>query len=130
MAAAARVVAGARVAGARVAVGGGGGAGGGSGGGEVWVGNLHATVHNPAAAIRDGRLAAATVLRWAGGAPAILGGDFNERRFSLPGFSPAGGHDVDFVFLAGGLRAVGEVEVLERGRLSDHAPVAVTVAPG
>jgi endonuclease/exonuclease/phosphatase (EEP) superfamily protein YafD len=36
-------------------------------------------------------------------------------------------HDVDHVF-AGGLVPVGTAEVLERGRLSDHAPVRVSLA--
>jgi endonuclease/exonuclease/phosphatase family metal-dependent hydrolase len=94
----------------------------------VWVGNLHATVGNAEAAVRDSRLAAETLLGWAEGAPAILGGDFNVRELSLPGFELAGGHDVDDVFVRG-LRPLGEVEVLERGMLSDHAPVAVLLTP-
>jgi endonuclease/exonuclease/phosphatase family metal-dependent hydrolase len=97
-------------------------------GGSVWIGNLHATVHNDAAARRDSALAAASVLQWAAGAPAILGGDFNVRRLLLDGFTYAGGHDVDHVFVSAGL-AAGDAEVLERGRLSDHAPVAITVTP-
>ncbi len=102
-----------------------------AGGGGLWVGNLHATVHNAPAALRDIRLAAATALRWAGGAPAVLGGDFNVRSFGVPGFIWAGGHDVDHVFVAGSLAPVADsLTVLERGRLSDHAPVAVSlVAP-
>jgi endonuclease/exonuclease/phosphatase family metal-dependent hydrolase len=99
-----------------------------NGGGGLWIGNLHATVHDDAAARRDGALAAASVLEWAGRAPAIMGGDFNVRRLSLDGFAYGGGHDVDHVFVSGGLGA-GAVEVLDRGRLSDHAPVAVTVDP-
>jgi endonuclease/exonuclease/phosphatase family metal-dependent hydrolase len=105
------------------------GGGGGGGGGPLWVGNLHATVHDDAAARRDGALAAASVLEWAAGAPAILGGDFNVRRLGLDGFAYGGGLDVDHVFVSGGLGA-SDAEVLDRGRLSDHAPVAVSVAPG
>ncbi len=93
----------------------------------AWIGNLHATVHDDGAARRDGALAAATVLGWAAGEPVILGGDFNVRRLALDGFEYAGGHDVDLVFLRG-FRAAGEVHVLERGRLSDHAPVAIDVS--
>jgi endonuclease/exonuclease/phosphatase family metal-dependent hydrolase len=92
----------------------------------VWVGNLHATVHDVPAAARDCELAAATVLNWAGAEPAILGGDFNLRRLSLDGFVYAGGNDVDHLF-ARGLTARG-VQVLDRGYLSDHAPVAVECA--
>jgi endonuclease/exonuclease/phosphatase family metal-dependent hydrolase len=95
--------------------------------GPVWVGNLHATVHDDAAAVRDSRRAAATMLEWANGEPVLLGGDFNVRRLVLEGFVYAGGHDVDHVFVHG-LAADGEVAVLERGRLSDHAPVAVELS--
>lgn len=118
----------------------------------LWAGNLHATVHDHAAALRDARLGAATVLRWAGagagaeaeaeaeaaprGAEAapddphagavLLGGDFNVRTLSLDGFVHAAGHDVDHVY-AHGLVASGPAATLERGRLSDHAPVLVTL---
>jgi endonuclease/exonuclease/phosphatase family metal-dependent hydrolase len=92
----------------------------------VWIANLHATAHDGPAAVRDNDLAAATVLRWANGSPCLLGGDFNLRTLALAGFEHAGGHDVDHVFVAG-LRAAGPVEVLERGALSDHAPVRVSL---
>lgn len=91
-----------------------------------WIGNLHATVHDDPAARREGRTAAQALLGWASGAPAVLGGDFNVREFELPGMEPIGGHDVDQVFAAGLRRAAGP-EVLERGTLSDHAPVLVGV---
>ena len=93
----------------------------------VWIGNLHATVHNDAAARREGASAAQSVLGWAGPEPSLLGGDFNVRDFELPGMVPVGGHDVDHVFAAG-LSAAAPPEVLERGTLSDHAPVRVVVA--
>ena len=35
------------------------------------------------------------------------------------------GHDVDHVFIAGALEARGGAEILDRGTLSDHVPVAV-----
>ena len=92
--------------------------------GELWVGNLHATAHHDAAARRDDELAARTLLDWAGEGACVLGGDFNLRALELEGLRRAGGHDVDHVF-ARGLEAAGPVEVLERGMLSDHAPVAV-----
>jgi endonuclease/exonuclease/phosphatase family metal-dependent hydrolase len=95
----------------------------------VWIGNLHATVHDDAAARQEGALAAATLLGWAAGAPAILGGDFNVRRLALAGFAHAGGHDVDHVFVSSGVRAGADgPQVLDRGRLSDHAPVAVELS--
>jgi len=92
----------------------------------IWVGNLHATVHDAPAALRDSQLAAATTLEWAAGEPVVLGGDFNIRRLSLYGLDYLGGHDVDHVFV-GGLAGEGEPEVLECGRLSDHAPVSFRV---
>ncbi len=94
----------------------------------IWVVNLHATAHDGAAADRDGRLAAAAARRWAGAEPIVLGGDFNLRRPQWPEFTAVAGNDVDHIFIAGGLRLAGRPEVLDRGRLSDHAPVAVTVS--
>jgi endonuclease/exonuclease/phosphatase family metal-dependent hydrolase len=93
----------------------------------TWVGNLHATVRDDAAARRESLLAATTILGWAGGAPVVLGGDFNVRSLELPGLEQIGGHDVDLVFAAGFERAGGP-DVLPHGRLSDHAPVLVELA--
>jgi endonuclease/exonuclease/phosphatase family metal-dependent hydrolase len=98
----------------------------------VWVANLHAQVHSGERAAADLALAARTVLGWAGpDAPVVLGGDLNRRRPRADGFTVIGGHDVDFV-LARGLAASGPVQVLDRGPLSDHAPVlaALTRHPG
>ena len=88
----------------------------------LWVGNLHT-----AADAEQGRRAAETLLEWAGGAPAVLGGDFNVRDPSLDGFVWAGGSGPDHVFARGGLVPGGSTQVLERGRLSDHAPLLVSV---
>lgn len=88
----------------------------------LWVANLHG-----GGAIRDARRAAASALAWAGEARVVLGGDFNIRDLSLEGFDRAGGHGVDLVF-ARGLTATGETEVFDRGPLSDHAPVLVTLS--
>ncbi len=87
----------------------------------VWVANLH-TAASPAQA----ELAARTALAWAGTTPVILGGDFNLPTVHLNGFQWVGGVYVDHV-LARGLPAATEVQVLERGRLSDHAPLLVTI---
>ncbi len=94
--------------------------------GGIWVGNLHCTVHDAEAAVREGRLAASVLSSWAAGGPAVLGGDFNERGLTLEGYSQLAVHDVDYVFGGSGLTG-SDVAVLERGRLSDHAPVAVTI---
>ena len=89
-------------------------------GSGVWVGNLHTEARED-----QGGAAAATLRSWAGGGPAVLGGDFNVSELELPGFARAGGFDSDQVFVSG---MAGEgVRVLERGFLSDHAPVLVTV---
>jgi len=94
----------------------------------MWVANVHG-----GGAIRDAHRAATAVLAWAGDRPAVLGGDFNIRRLALEGFEAAGGQGVDLVFVRG-LATAGEPRVLDRGHLSDHAPVAVTIrsapAPG
>jgi endonuclease/exonuclease/phosphatase family metal-dependent hydrolase len=91
-----------------------------------WAANLHATAHKPARAAADTELAAHTALAWAAGAPLVLGGDFNLRDPQPEGLVRAGGHSVDHV-LVRGLSVIGEAELLERGRLSDHVPVRVTL---
>jgi endonuclease/exonuclease/phosphatase family metal-dependent hydrolase len=83
----------------------------------LWVANLHAGGPR-----RDADRAASSALRWAGDAPLVLGGDFNIRGLALDGFELAAAHEVDYVF-ARRLRPAAAAEVLERGRLSDHAPV-------
>jgi endonuclease/exonuclease/phosphatase family metal-dependent hydrolase len=92
--------------------------------GGAWVGNLHAQVHSEARAQADIAAAAAAMREWAGGEPIVLGGDFNVRVPVAPGLPLAGGHGVDHV-LARGWTSAGPAEVLERGGLSDHAPVLV-----
>ena len=89
----------------------------------AWVANLHTTSD-----AEQGRRAAEVLLGWAGtAAPVVLGGDFNVREPELPGLTLAGGHGVDQVFTGGPLAGGGATEVLDRGRLSDHAPVLVSV---
>lgn len=93
---------------------------------ELWVGNLHATVHDDPAARRESEQARVAMVRWAAGAPILLGGDFNVRGLALAGLERVASHDVDHIFVCG-LELVGEPEVLGSGRLSDHAPVASTL---
>ncbi len=97
-----------------------------AGGRELWVGNLHATVHDDPAARREAEQARIAMVCWAEGASVVLGGDFNVRGLALAGLEAAANHDVDYIFGAG-VKAVGEAQVLDRGALSDHAPVAVTL---
>jgi endonuclease/exonuclease/phosphatase family metal-dependent hydrolase len=94
-------------------------------GDEIWFANVHASTRPPRAR-RDVALACATALRWAAGAPLVLGGDLNLLRMALPGFVHAGGSHVDHVFARG--LAPASAEVLDRGSLSDHAPLRVTLA--
>lgn len=97
---------------------------------ELWVGNLHATVHDDAAARSESERARVAMMRWAARTPLLLGGDFNVRGLALAGLARAANHDVDYIFVSG-LEPVSEVRVLNRGTLSDHAPVAVALAtPG
>jgi endonuclease/exonuclease/phosphatase family metal-dependent hydrolase len=87
---------------------------------DAWMANLHG-----GGPLRDARRAADSALRWAGPRPLVLGGDFNIRALSLDGFEYAGGHSVDHVFVRG-FEPTG-AEDPDAGRLSDHAPVSVTV---
>lgn len=90
----------------------------------IWIANLHG-----GGPIRDAERARERALDWAAGAPLALGGDFNIHNLELPGMVHAAGSGPDHVFVTG-LRPLGVGEVLERGRLSDHAPVAVTLSSG
>lgn len=92
----------------------------------VWIGNVHAQVHSDVRAHADAARAAAAVLGWAAGAPVVLGGDANVGRPGFPGLDHVGGRGVDHV-MASGLRAGSVTERLERGTLSDHAPLRVTL---
>lgn len=94
--------------------------------GGTWCANLHAQVHSPQRAQADIERAAAATLAWSGGGPALLGGDCNVREPHAPGFAALGGRGVDHV-LGHDLGAAGPVEHPDRGPLSDHAPVIVTV---
>ncbi len=85
-----------------------------------WVINLHASTHREAWALRDTLRA----LEWAPRPLLLFGGDLNLRSVSLPGLRHVAGHHVDHLFSGG---PTGPVEVLDAGRLSDHAPVAVTL---
>jgi endonuclease/exonuclease/phosphatase family metal-dependent hydrolase len=88
----------------------------------LWVANLHA-----GGPLRDALHAADSALHWANLGPLVLGGDFNIRALRLDGFEHAAGHEVDHVFVRELSAAPGSARVLDHGRLSDHAPVAVTI---
>jgi endonuclease/exonuclease/phosphatase family metal-dependent hydrolase len=94
--------------------------------GGPWCANLHAQVHSEARAQADIAKAGAATLAWAGGGPALLGGDFNVRSPAAAGFEHLGGRGVDHV-LGHRVRADGRVQVLDAGPLSDHAPLLARV---
>jgi endonuclease/exonuclease/phosphatase family metal-dependent hydrolase len=95
--------------------------------GGPWVANVHAQVHSRERAQADIERVAAATLAWAGGAPALLGGDLNVPDPVAAGFEHLAGHGVDHL-LGHGLRALGAPEVPDRGHLSDHAPLIVTLS--
>jgi endonuclease/exonuclease/phosphatase family metal-dependent hydrolase len=91
-----------------------------------WVVNVHTSTHHEEWARQDAEKAVAFALDWAGGAPLLFGGDVNIRgRPELPGLVRLGGNHVDHLYSTGA--PARRVEVLERGRLSDHAPVRVSL---
>jgi endonuclease/exonuclease/phosphatase family metal-dependent hydrolase len=92
--------------------------------GGAWVVNLHATAHAPQRARTDVDRARQG---WAGAGTLVFGGDLNLRDPRLPGLEHAAARDVDHLFVRG-LRPVGPPEVLDRGRLSDHPPLAASFA--
>ena len=62
----------------------------------------------------------------AGGAPLLFGGDINiHGKPELPGMVRLGGNHVDHLYSEG--RPARSAEVLDRGPLSDHPPVRVTL---
>ena len=91
-----------------------------------WVVNVHTSTHHEEWARRDAVKAVAYAQRWAAGAPLLFGGDVNLRgKPELPGLRRLGGNHVDHLYSEG--RPALRVEVLERGPLSDHPPVRVTL---
>ena len=91
-----------------------------------WYVNVHSHNRPEPLARADTEAAAEHARRWAAGAPLIFGGDINLKRPpELAGLVHLGGNHVDHLYSEG---RPGRHEVLDRGRLSDHPPVAVTVA--
>jgi len=86
---------------------------------EGWVVNVHATTHRDERARRDVDRARAAFPD-----AFIFGGDVNLRgRPEVAGMRWLGGNHVDHLYG----HADATYEVLERGRLSDHPPVLVTL---
>jgi endonuclease/exonuclease/phosphatase family metal-dependent hydrolase len=98
----------------------------------IWLVNLHASAHDTEHARRDVSIAAREALRWSCGLPLVFGGDLNLRRPEVKGLRSVADSDVDHVLIGERLRVVERARTLERGTLSDHVPLAVTldVQPG
>jgi endonuclease/exonuclease/phosphatase family metal-dependent hydrolase len=92
-----------------------------------WVVNVHAHNRPEALAQADCERAIAAARGWAAGAPLVFGGDVNLKQPAFPGLVHVAGNHVDHLF-TDGRAAAGRGAVLERGILSDHPPVAVTLA--
>jgi endonuclease/exonuclease/phosphatase family metal-dependent hydrolase len=94
----------------------------------AWVVNVHSHNRPEALALADTRKALAAAREWVGAAPLVFGGDINLKHPPpLDGLVHVAGNYVDHLF-TDGRPAAGRAQVLERGPLSDHAPVAVTLA--
>jgi len=91
---------------------------------DGWVVNVHAQNHPERAARTDCERALSVARGW--GPLLVFGGDLNLRAPQFEGLRHVAGNHVDHLFTTG--RAAGRPEVLDRGRLSDHPPVAVTLA--
>jgi endonuclease/exonuclease/phosphatase family metal-dependent hydrolase len=88
---------------------------------DGWVVNLHASTHREKWARRDTLRALAAFP-----APFLFGGDINLRgKPELPGLIRLGGNHVDHLYSAE--KSARDVEVLQGGHLSDHAPLWVTL---
>jgi endonuclease/exonuclease/phosphatase family metal-dependent hydrolase len=93
-----------------------------------WVVNVHSHNHPEEKALADTRMAIAAAFEWADGAPLVFGGDVNLRKPPpFEGLLHVGGNHVDHLFTSG-RPAAGKRAVLDRDTLSDHPPVAVTLA--
>jgi endonuclease/exonuclease/phosphatase family metal-dependent hydrolase len=94
----------------------------------TWIANVHGQGHGEARAQADLARAGRAVKRWAGTAPAVLGGDVNTFHPVDPaGLVHMGGHRVDHVF-AHRFRPRDprrRTAMPARGGLSDHAAVFV-----
>ena len=93
----------------------------------VWLVNIHATAHVPDRARRDVALAADRAQAWSHGLPLVFGGDFNLRAPKVEGLRSVADSDVDHILIGKRLQVVEPAQTLDRGTLSDHLPLAVTL---
>jgi endonuclease/exonuclease/phosphatase family metal-dependent hydrolase len=92
---------------------------------DGWAVNVHAQNQPQAAAQADCERAIAAMRGW--GPLVVFGGDVNLKHPRFPGLLHVAGNHVDHLF-TDGRPAAGKGQVLDRGTLSDHPPVAVTLA--
>jgi endonuclease/exonuclease/phosphatase family metal-dependent hydrolase len=92
---------------------------------DGWFVNVHAHNHPEPAARADCERAIAVMRGW--GPLVLFGGDVNLKHPEFPGLHHVAGNHVDHLF-TDGRAAVDRGQVLDRGTLSDHPPVAVTLA--
>ncbi len=96
----------------------------------VWVSNLHASAGPSPAAGRDLRAAIRASREWARAArlPLIVGGDLNLREVDGEGMRLAASSGVDHVLCDESIDVrAATIGHPDRGVLSDHAPLAVTL---
>ena len=94
--------------------------------GAGWVVNVHSHNHPAELATADCEKAIRAARDWAHGEPLVFGGDVNLKKPAFAGLTRVAGNHVDHIFTEG--RAGTDAKVIERGTLSDHPPVAVTIA--
>jgi endonuclease/exonuclease/phosphatase family metal-dependent hydrolase len=95
---------------------------------DCWAVNVHSQNRPEERALADTLAAVDHARRWAAGGPLIFGGDVNLKHPpELPWLVHLGGNHVDHLF-SDGRPSAGKRDVLDRGPLSDHPPVAVTLA--
>jgi endonuclease/exonuclease/phosphatase family metal-dependent hydrolase len=92
---------------------------------DGWAVNVHAHNHPEAAAQADCERAIGEMRNW--GPLLVFGGDVNLKHPDFPGLRHVAGNHVDHLF-TDGRAAAGKAQVIDRGTLSDHPPVAVTLA--
>jgi endonuclease/exonuclease/phosphatase family metal-dependent hydrolase len=93
----------------------------------LWIVNLHASAHDAERARRDLALAVRHAREWSQQLPLVLGGDLNLRDPHVPGMQRVASSDVDHVLIGPGLRALEPARTLDRGTLSDHVPLSVSL---
>jgi endonuclease/exonuclease/phosphatase family metal-dependent hydrolase len=93
----------------------------------LWVVNLHTTAHDADHARRDLAVAAEAAAGWANGLPLLIGGDFNLGKPEVAGMRRVASSDVDHVLIDPRFQVVSAGETLDRGALSDHLPLRLTL---